>query len=169
MAKRVVRNRACLASGTDGTALLANREFGRILPLNSPKVAFSGAARHANKAAGAGYSGDSSRESADRGTHWRRGVDSNCRYRSLNSRTTPFRRRFETQPTKKDQARSHSNGRPASLGHMRIEPYRAAGRGLDFPSEPSVHGSGGDAMKFNGRSAVPPENPIRGDGRMSVC
>src|SRR3984893_2695337 len=48
------------------------------------------------------------------------GLGPSHQYRSLNSRTTPFRRRFETQPTKKDQARSHSNGRPASLGHMRI-------------------------------------------------
>jgi hypothetical protein len=39
-----------------------------------------------------------------------------------------FQTTSETQPTKKDQARSHSNGRPASLGHMQIEPYRASAR-----------------------------------------
>src|ERR1039457_5634744 len=83
MAKRVVRNRACRASATDGTASLANRDFGRVVPANGPKVVFSGAAKPANDAAIARYLADSSRESADPGTHWRSGRDSNPRYREL--------------------------------------------------------------------------------------
>src|ERR1035437_2630620 len=79
MAKRVVRNRACRASATDGTASLANRDFGRVVPANGPKVVFSGAAKPANDAAIARYLADSSRESADPGTRWRREGDSNSR------------------------------------------------------------------------------------------
>src|ERR1700687_3319351 len=81
MLKRVVRNRGCLASGTDGTASLTNRDFGRIMSASGPEMVFSGAAQHADKAAGADYFADSSRESADRGTRWRRGRGSNPRYR----------------------------------------------------------------------------------------
>jgi hypothetical protein len=33
----------------DGTASLANREIGRVLPANYPKVPFSGAAKHLNR------------------------------------------------------------------------------------------------------------------------
>jgi len=39
---------------------------------SGPKMAFSGAAQYSKKAAGAGYFADSSRESADRRTHWMR-------------------------------------------------------------------------------------------------
>ena len=62
-------------------ASLAHRDFGRIMSASGPKMVFSGAAQHANKAGGAGYFADSSRESADRGTRWRSGMDSNQRYR----------------------------------------------------------------------------------------
>lgn len=47
----------------DGTASLANREIGRVLPANYPKVPFSGAAKHLNEAATARYFGQLSRES----------------------------------------------------------------------------------------------------------
>jgi hypothetical protein len=57
----------CRASRMDGTASLANRDFGCIMRASSPKMVFSGAAQHANNAAGAGYFADSSRESADWG------------------------------------------------------------------------------------------------------
>jgi hypothetical protein len=65
----------------DGTASLANRDFGRVARANGPKVAFSGAAQHANERAGAGYFADSTGESAATGTRWRSGVDSNSRFR----------------------------------------------------------------------------------------
>jgi hypothetical protein len=68
------------ASGTDGTASLANRDFGRVARANGPKVVFCGAAQHANEAAGAGYFADSSRESTDTGTRWRRELNSNFRF-----------------------------------------------------------------------------------------
>jgi len=55
------------ASCMDGTASLANRDFGRVSRTKRRKVLFSGAARHANEAAGAGYSADSGRESAEMG------------------------------------------------------------------------------------------------------
>ena len=83
---------------------------------------------------------------------------SNCRYRSLNSQTTTFRRRLQLSDEEKIKVRLHSNGH--RLGHLRIEPpYRAAGRGLDFLLEPSVHGVREgchemDSMKWNGRSAA---------------
>jgi len=51
----------------DGTASLANRDFARVLRTNRRKVAFSGAAHHANEAAGAGYSADSGGESIETG------------------------------------------------------------------------------------------------------
>jgi hypothetical protein len=41
----------------DGTASLANREIGRVLPANYRKVPFSGAVEHLNKAATARYFG----------------------------------------------------------------------------------------------------------------
>src|ERR1700680_2549967 len=70
---------------------------------------------------------------------WWSEVYSNCRYRSLNSQTTTFRRRLQLSDEEKIKVRLHSNGH--RLGHLRIEPpYRAAGRGLDFQLEPSVHG-----------------------------
>jgi hypothetical protein len=72
-------NRSCRASGMDGTASLAHRDFGRIMSASGPEMGFSGAAQHANKAAGAGYFADSSRESADLGTRWRSEIDSNSR------------------------------------------------------------------------------------------
>ena len=46
-----------------------------------------------------------SARSENRETGWRRGVDSNCRYRFLNSQTTTFRRRLQ-RSDEKDQARS---------------------------------------------------------------
>jgi len=49
----------------DGTASLANREIGRVLPANYPKVPFSGAAKHLNEAATARYFGQLSRESLE--------------------------------------------------------------------------------------------------------
>jgi hypothetical protein len=48
-------------------------------------MGFSGAAQHANNAAGAGYFADSSRESTDRRTRWRRGMDSNLRYQLIDT------------------------------------------------------------------------------------
>jgi hypothetical protein len=48
-------NRSPRASGMDGTASLANRDFDRVSRTNRRKVVFSGAAHHANEAAGAGY------------------------------------------------------------------------------------------------------------------
>jgi hypothetical protein len=51
----------------DGTASLANRDFGRVLRTNRRKVVFSGAAHHANDAAGAGYFADSGGESVETG------------------------------------------------------------------------------------------------------
>jgi hypothetical protein len=49
----------------DGTASLADRDFGRVLRTNRRKVLFSGAAHHANEAAGAGYFADSGGESVE--------------------------------------------------------------------------------------------------------
>ena len=46
----------------DGTASLANREIGRVLPANYRKVPFSGAAKHLNEAATARYFGQLSRD-----------------------------------------------------------------------------------------------------------
>jgi hypothetical protein len=51
----------------DGTASLANRDFGRVLRTKSRKVLFSGAALQANEAAGAGYFADSDGETAETG------------------------------------------------------------------------------------------------------
>ena len=51
----------------DGTASLANRDFGRVARANGPKVVFSGAAQHAHERAGAGYFADPSKESAETG------------------------------------------------------------------------------------------------------
>ena len=48
---------SCRASGVDGTASLANRDFGRVLRPNQQKVVFSGAAKSANDAAIARYFG----------------------------------------------------------------------------------------------------------------
>ena len=45
----------------DGTASLANREIGRVLPANYRKVSFSGAVDHLNRAATARYFGQLSR------------------------------------------------------------------------------------------------------------
>ena len=61
----------------DGTASLANREIGRVLPANYRKVPFSGAAKHLNEAATARYFGQLSRESLETKTPWRGAVDSN--------------------------------------------------------------------------------------------
>ena len=69
----------------DGTASLANREIGRVLPANYRKVPFSGAVDHLNKAATARYFGQLSRESLETRTRWRSEVNSNCRYRFVNS------------------------------------------------------------------------------------
>jgi hypothetical protein len=43
----------------NGTASLADREIGRVLPANCRKVLFSGAAKDANEAASAAYFGGS--------------------------------------------------------------------------------------------------------------
>jgi hypothetical protein len=51
----------------DGTASLANRDFGRVLRKNRRKVLFSGAAHHANEAAGAGYFAELGGESIETG------------------------------------------------------------------------------------------------------
>jgi hypothetical protein len=51
----------------DGTASLANRDFGRVSRTNRRKVVFSGAAYHANEAVGAGYFADSGGETAETG------------------------------------------------------------------------------------------------------
>jgi hypothetical protein len=51
----------------NGTASLADREIGRVLPANSRKVLFSGAAKDTNEAASAAYFGGSKvRESIKR-------------------------------------------------------------------------------------------------------
>ena len=63
----------------DGTASLANREIGRVLPANYRKVRISGAVDHLNKAATARYFGQLSRESLETRTGWRSGGDSNPR------------------------------------------------------------------------------------------
>ena len=42
----------------DGTASLANREIGRVLPANYRKVPFSGAVEHLNEASTGRYFGD---------------------------------------------------------------------------------------------------------------
>jgi hypothetical protein len=63
----------------DGTASLANREIGRVLPANYRKVRFSGAVDHLNKAATARYFGQLSGESLETRTRWRSGVNSNSR------------------------------------------------------------------------------------------
>ena len=55
------------ASCMDGTASLANRDFGRVLRTKRRKVFFSGAALHANEAAGAGYFAAPRGESAETG------------------------------------------------------------------------------------------------------
>ena len=65
----------------DGTASLANREIGCVLPANYRKVPFSGAVEHLNKAATARYFGQLSGESLETRTGWRSGVDSNPRCR----------------------------------------------------------------------------------------
>ena|SRR6266446_5985308 len=70
----------------DGTASLANREIGRVLPANYRKVPFSGAAKHLNEAATARYFGRVSGESSETGTRWRSEMNSNCRYRFVNIR-----------------------------------------------------------------------------------
>ena len=51
----------------DGTASLANGDFGRVWRTNPQKVVFSGAAHHANEAAGAGYFAISGGESIETG------------------------------------------------------------------------------------------------------
>jgi hypothetical protein len=66
---------------TDGTASLAYREIGRVLPANYRKVPFSGAVEHLNEAATAPYFGQLSGESPETGTRLRSGMDSNPRYR----------------------------------------------------------------------------------------
>jgi hypothetical protein len=60
-------NRSHRASGMDGTASLANRDFSRVLRTNRREVVFSGAAHRANEAAGAGYFAASGGESAKTG------------------------------------------------------------------------------------------------------
>jgi hypothetical protein len=66
----------------DGTASLANRDFGRVCARNRRKVVFSGAAHHANEAAGAGYFAASGGESAETGLvgggKWIRTLGSAC-------------------------------------------------------------------------------------------
>jgi hypothetical protein len=52
----------------DGTASLANREIGRVLPAIHRKVPFSGAVEHLNEAATARYFGDLSRDFIETGT-----------------------------------------------------------------------------------------------------
>jgi hypothetical protein len=61
----------------DGTASLANRDFGRVLRTKSRKVVLSGAAHHANEAADVGYSAESDGESKGNEIRWRRAVNSN--------------------------------------------------------------------------------------------
>jgi hypothetical protein len=67
-------------------------------------------------------------------------VDSNGRYRFINSQTTTFRRRLQCR----DETRSNAvawQRASASLKYLRVEPRSwPAGRRLDFPLEPSVHG-----------------------------
>jgi hypothetical protein len=62
---------------TDGTASIANREIGRVLPANYRKVPFSGAVERLNEAATARYFGQLSGESPETGTAWRSAVVSN--------------------------------------------------------------------------------------------
>jgi hypothetical protein len=52
-----------------------------IISASGPTMVFSGAAQHANKAAGAGYFAHPSRESQTAGTRWRSAQDSNWRCR----------------------------------------------------------------------------------------
>jgi hypothetical protein len=63
----------------DGTASLANRDFGSRLRTSRRKIVFSGAARHANEAAGAGYSVDSGGEFAETGLGGGAGANLNRR------------------------------------------------------------------------------------------
>ena len=65
------------ASCMDGTASLANRDFGRVLRANQQKVVFSGAAKSANDAAIARYFGVLKGVSPEIRTPWRSGMDSN--------------------------------------------------------------------------------------------
>ena len=65
----------------DGTASLANREIGRVLPANYRKVTFSGATKQLNEGATARYFGQLSGESPETRTRWRSEVNSNCQYR----------------------------------------------------------------------------------------
>jgi hypothetical protein len=65
----------------DGTASLANREIGRVLPANYRRVSFSGAVDHLNRAATARYFGQLAGESLETRTRWRSKVDSNQQFR----------------------------------------------------------------------------------------
>ena len=55
----------------DGTAALANREIGSVLPANYRRVSFSGAVDHLNRAATARYFGQLAGESLETRTRWR--------------------------------------------------------------------------------------------------
>jgi hypothetical protein len=71
------------AFSTDGTASLANREIGRMLPANYREVPFSDAVEHPNEAAIARYFDDLSGDFPETGTRWRSEMDSNRRSRSF--------------------------------------------------------------------------------------
>jgi hypothetical protein len=79
----------------DGTASLANRDFGRVLRANQRQLVFSGAAKSANDTAIARCFSVLKAVSPEIGTRWRSETDSNYRYRFLNWQTTAFRRRLQ--------------------------------------------------------------------------
>jgi hypothetical protein len=70
----------------DGTAALANREIGSVLPANYRRVSFSGAVDHLNRAATARYFGQLAGESLETRTCWRSEMDSNRRSRSFRAK-----------------------------------------------------------------------------------
>ena len=74
-------NRSLSCVEHDGTASLANRDFGRVLRANQQKVVFSGAAKSANDAAIARYFAVLKGVSPEIRTRWRSEVDSNSRFR----------------------------------------------------------------------------------------
>jgi hypothetical protein len=74
----------------DGTASLANRDFGRVLRPSQQKVVFSGAAKSANDAAIARYFGVLKGVSLEIRTRWRSKMDSNRRSRSFRAQAAAF-------------------------------------------------------------------------------
>jgi hypothetical protein len=78
------------AFSTDGTASLANREIGRMLPANYREVPFSDAVEHPNEAAIARYFDDLSGDFPETGTRWRSEMDSNSRFHWFRTKRADF-------------------------------------------------------------------------------